>query len=69
MGTVPGKLLRKREFRVNTSRVLPEDFPGGPVVKNLPVNAGDMSSVPGLGRFHMPWSNYAHEPQLLSLSA
>ena len=30
------------------------DFTGGPVVKNLPDNAGDMSSVPGLGRFHMP---------------
>ena len=30
------------------------DFPGGPVVKNLPANAGDMGSIPGLGRFHMP---------------
>ena len=28
------------------------DFPGGPVVKNLPVNAGDMDSIPGLGKFH-----------------
>ena len=26
-------------------------FPGGSVVKNLPVNAGDMGSIPGLGRF------------------
>ena len=25
-------------------------FPGGSVVKNPPVNAGDMSSIPGLGR-------------------
>ena len=25
-------------------------FPGGSVVKNLPANAGDMSSIPGLGR-------------------
>ena len=25
------------------------DFPGGPVVKNLPYNAGDMGSIPGLG--------------------
>ena len=33
------------------------DFPGGPVVKNMPVNAGDMSSVLGLERFHMLWSN------------
>ena len=23
------------------------DFPGSPVVKNLPSNAGDMSSIPG----------------------
>ena len=26
------------------------DFPGGPMVKNLPANAGDMGSIPGLGR-------------------
>ena len=26
-----------------------EDFPGGPVVKNPPANAGDMGSIPGLG--------------------
>ena len=28
---------------------LRRDLPGGPVVKNLSVNAGDMGSVPGLG--------------------
>ena len=33
------------------------DFPGGAVVKNLPANAGDMSSIPGPGRFHRLWSN------------
>ena len=27
-------------------------FPGGSVVKNLPTNAGDTGSVPGLGRCH-----------------
>ena len=43
------------------------DFPGGAVVENLPANAGDMGSIPGLGRSHMPQSNWAHEPQLLSL--
>ena len=42
-------------------------FPGGAVVENLPANAGDMVSSPGLGRSHMPWSNWAREPQLLSL--
>ena len=25
-------------------------FPGGSVVKNLPVNAGDLGSIPGSGR-------------------
>ena len=42
-------------------------FPGGAVVENLPANAGDVGSSPGLGRSHMPWSNWAREPQLLSL--
>ena len=42
-------------------------FPGGAVVENLPANAGDTGSSPGLGRSHIPWSNWAHEPQLLSL--
>ena len=42
-------------------------FPGGAVVENLPANAGDMGSSPGLGRSHMPRSNWALEPQLLSL--
>ena len=42
-------------------------FPGGTVVENLPANAGDMGSSPGLGGSHMPWSNWACEPQLLIL--
>ena len=33
------------------------DFPGGAVVKNLPANAGDTGSSPGLGRSRRPWSN------------
>ena len=33
------------------------DFSGGPAVKNLLASAGDIGSVPGLGRSHMPWSN------------
>ena len=32
-------------------------FPGGAVVENLPVNAGDTGSSPDLGRSHMPRSN------------
>ena len=33
------------------------DFPGGAVVKNPPVNAGNTGSSPGPGRSHMPRSN------------
>ena len=32
-------------------------LPGGAVVENLPANAGDTGSSPGLGRSHMPRSN------------
>ena len=42
------------------------DFPSGPVVQDLPDNAGDTGLIPGLGRFHMPRGNLAHEPQLLN---
>ena len=34
-----------------------KDFPGGPAVKNPPANAGDMGSISGLGRSHMPQGN------------
>ena len=44
-----------------------QGFPCGAVVENLPANAGDMGSSPGLGRSHMPRSDKAREPQLLSL--
>ena len=37
------------------------------MVENLPANAGDTGSSLGLGRSHMPRSNWAREPQLLSL--
>ena len=42
-------------------------FPGGAVVENLPANAGHTGSSPGLGRSHMPRSNWTRDPQLLSL--
>ena len=41
--------------------------PGGAVVGSLPANAGDTGSSPGLGRSHVTRSNWAREPQLLSL--
>ena len=34
-----------------------QGFPGGAVVENLPANAGDTGSSPGLGGSHMPQSN------------
>ena len=39
------------------SKLLVGGFPGGAVVENLPANAGDTGSSPGLGRSHMPQSN------------
>ena len=44
-----------------------EDFPGGLMVKNLPVNAGDTGSIPGPGRPHRLWAN--RTLQLLSLGS
>ena len=41
------------------------DFPRGPVVKNLPANAGDTSFILGMRRFHMPQGNWAHMPVAL----
>ena len=32
-------------------------IPGGALIKNPPVNAGDMGSIPGMGRFHMLQGN------------
>ena len=34
-----------------------QGFLSGSVVKGLPANAGDMGSIPGSGRSHMPRSN------------
>ena len=46
---------------------LSRGFPGGAVVENLPAGTGDMGLSPGLGGSHMPQSDWAREPQLLSL--
>ena len=37
------------------------------MVESLPADAGDAGLSPGLGRSHMPRSNWAREPQLPSL--
>ena len=49
------------------SKVQRGDFPGDAVIKNLPASAGDTRLIPGLRRSHMPWNNWAREPQLLRL--
>ena len=41
------------------------DFPGDPVVKNLPANAEDMGLISALEKFHMPRGNKAQTPQLM----
>ena len=43
----------RRKFK----NIMSRGFPGGTEVKNLPANAGDKGSSPGLGRSHMPQSN------------
>ena len=58
--TPRAEILTRKMFR---------GFPGGTVVKNPPANAGDTGSSPGPGGSHMPRSNEAHAPQLLSLHA
>ena len=35
--------------------------------KEFSASAGDTGLIPDLGKSHMPWSNQAHVPQLLSL--
>ena len=39
------------------------------MVKNPHANAGDTSSIPGPGRFHMLRGDKTHAPHLLSLGA
>ena len=43
-------------FVPKLSRKLKEGFSGGTMVKNLPANAGDTSSISGLGLSYMTWS-------------
>ena len=40
--------IRAAKIKHNT-----ENFPGGIVDSNLPANAADMGSIPGLGRFRL----------------
>ena len=61
--------MRKEEVGEQVKGQSHSDFPGGPMVKNPPVNAGDTGPTPGLGRVHMPQSDETHghlEPALCS---
>ena len=54
--------LKNKQTEINNTitemkNTLEGGFPGGAVVENLPANAGDMGSSPGLGGSHMPWTN------------
>ena len=54
--TSSGRVLQRNK----TNKIcLYMGFPGGAVVENLPANAGDTGSSPGLGRSHMPRSSWA----------
>ena len=56
-------------FYLLTSRVVTlGDFPGGTVDKNPPANTGDTGLIPGLERFHMPWSNWAQALEPMNLT-
>ena len=46
--------INEQMDRLNTS---PYCLPGGSVVKNPPASAGDVGSIPDLGRSHRPGSN------------
>ena len=65
---IPGRHLFLEKMYLTTSevnwfysnsRTNLRDFPGDPVFKNRPVNAGDTGSIPGQGRFHMAWGKWA----------
>ena len=49
--------IGQKETQSFLLRIFMLGFPGGAVVENLPANAGDTGSSPGLGRSHMPRSN------------
>ena len=57
-------MIHPNELNLMKSAMM-QDFPGAPMVENLPANAGYTGSIPCPGRFHMPRGNEAHVPQLL----
>ena len=58
-------LIHWNIFYSTTIKTHGVNYPGGPVIKNPSVNAGDAGSIPGLGSFHVSWGHSACVPQLL----
>ena len=44
---LPGSLFLR--FQGSFKKIISRDFPGGPVIKNLPSSAGDTGLIPGRG--------------------
>ena len=51
------RIPEETNFRTEKYNNQKRGFPGGSVVKNLLVNAGNMGLIPDLGRSHIPHSN------------
>ena len=51
------KINKTKSWFFEKIKLISQGFPGGAVAENLPANAGDTGSSPGLGRSHMPRSN------------
>ena len=56
-GTLPPPQPPQKGSMSDLIRMHWRDFPGSPVVKNLPANAGDMGLIPDPGRSYMTVSN------------
>ena len=67
MQIISWKSLVNTYVQAHLKKTTNQGFTGGAVVETLPANAGDTGLSPGLGRSHIPQSNWAREPQLLSL--
>ena len=57
MHPIVRKLTRTQKIEKENLKAT-KDFPGDPVVKSLPANAGNMGLILGPGRFQLPQSNY-----------
>lgn len=58
------KTIERKDY-IKKKKKKTTDFPGGPVVTNLPADAENTGSISALGRSHMPQGNQARVPQLL----